>query len=1095
MKISYIFKLLLIPFIVSLFGFLLISPAKASAFILSGKVTDNTGAVISGTSKIDVFNIGTTTDAVPPTTTNSSGNYSFTNLSGGTYDIQVTPPSGSGFGSAIALGQNITGDTTLNFVLVPISSTVKVTGQIVDNAGHGVQNFYVNFYNTVNSSLSTSVPTDTNGNYTANVSTTGSYNIKIVQNGLPGWNYSANSCTTTFSQDTIMNTIAIPFQTVNVLVQDSTNTIVANTTVNTSGQASSPITVAKCSLTANNITTYTQTNLSGIAQFQLPTGTYSFSAGPTGIYGSATVNNVSVTSGTNNVVIILPTNLTVSGRIVDSSGIGLSQMGIDFNNTTSNSLSTQTQTDSNGYYTAHVSSTGSYSFRVTDSSLIGWSYVSQDSCSKSFSQNTVLSDIVIPYQKVSVLVQNSSSIGINNVNVQANGTASSPIAVNGCSLINSGVISYANTNSSGLVSLHIPTGIYSFSASPSDTTYTSTNVTGIAINPTSTSVVITLPTTITVKGRVVDGLGAGLSNMYVSFINPTNTNLNVSVPTDSNGYYTAHVSSSGNYDLQISDNSLPGWHYASSSCGATFSQNTTLNDIVVPYENITVHVQNANNIAIPNVSISASGKGSNTIIAGSCSLINTSGIGTSNFPTDQSGNAALRLPPGIYNFYAYPTGGLYSPFTLTNISISTNQTEIISLQYSHVGPVTTATLSPAADSQGNYQNPTKITLSAVAANGFTVANTYYTIDGSSQQTYSSTFTISGFGNHTITYWSVDNVGVTESVNTKTFLINALPIASAGGPYSIAEGGSLPLQGSATDPDGDTLTYSWDFTGGTNFTIQGQAPIFQAGSLDGPSSQQVNLQVCDNHGACSTSFTTVNIFPVVPVLGNITAPTTPVIVNSSISPSVIFTDSGPADTHTAIWDYGDGQTGNGTVNEGTQTVTGSHTYTKAGVYTLQITLTDDDSQTETQIFQYVVVYDPSAGFVTGGGNINSPAGAEPVLPNATGPANFGISAKYTSTNTAPTGNTMFTFPNGGFDFTSTSYDWLVVNGSTAFLHGKGTINGAGNYTFLVSALSGSPDKLRVKITDSSNTVLYDNQMGASETTPPTKAISNGQIKIH
>src|SRR5262249_58502429 len=105
------------------------------------------------------------------------------------------------------------------------------------------------------------------------------------------------------------------------------------------------------------------------------------------------------------------------------------------------------------------------------------------------------------------------------------------------------------------------------------------------------------------------------------------------------------------------------------------------------------------------------------------------------------------------------------------------------------------------------------------------------------------------------------------------------------------------------------------------------------------------------------------------------------------------------------------------------------------------------------FQYVVVYDPSAGFVTGGGWINSPAGAYPANPGLTGKATFGFVSKYQSGNSVPTGNTEFQFRAGDFNFKSTSYDWLVVGGAKARFKGTGTVNGSGSYGFMLTAIDG------------------------------------------
>lgn len=89
--------------------------------------------------------------------------------------------------------------------------------------------------------------------------------------------------------------------------------------------------------------------------------------------------------------------------------------------------------------------------------------------------------------------------------------------------------------------------------------------------------------------------------------------------------------------------------------------------------------------------------------------------------------------------------------------------------------------------------------------------------------------------------------------------------------------------------------------------------------------------------------------------------------------------------------------------------------------------------------YLPVYDPSAGFVTGGGWIWSPQGAYTADTSLEGKANFGFVAKYKKGQSTPDGNTEFQFKAGALNFHSDTYDWLVVAGTKATFKGTGSIN--------------------------------------------------------
>jgi hypothetical protein len=174
----------------------------------------------------------------------------------------------------------------------------------------------------------------------------------------------------------------------------------------------------------------------------------------------------------------------------------------------------------------------------------------------------------------------------------------------------------------------------------------------------------------------------------------------------------------------------------------------------------------------------------------------------------------------------------------------------------------------------------------------------------------------------------------------------------------------------------------------------------------------------------------------------------------------------------------------------------------GVYNVCVRGTDEKNNVAEPECVLLAVYDPSAGFVTGGGWINSPAGASTAYASAIGKANFGFASKYQKDAKVPTGETEFQFKAGNLNFHSSTYEWLVVSGARAQYRGAGTINGAGNYGFLLTAIDsqinggGNVDKFRIKIWDvASGSIVYDNQMDATDTADPTTAISGGSIVIH
>jgi hypothetical protein len=153
---------------------------------------------------------------------------------------------------------------------------------------------------------------------------------------------------------------------------------------------------------------------------------------------------------------------------------------------------------------------------------------------------------------------------------------------------------------------------------------------------------------------------------------------------------------------------------------------------------------------------------------------------------------------------------------------------------------------------------------------------------------------------------------------------------------------------------------------------------------------------------------------------VSGPVDPLPVGTAVTMKGRFTQV--AGFHSAEWNWGDGVSTAGTISEdnGSGYVSDTHTYSAAGVYLVNVTVSDQNEQVAHATFQYVVIYDPNGGFVTGGGWINSPLGAYASDPSLAGKATFGFVSEYKKGASMLTGNTQFDFHTARINFNSASY---------------------------------------------------------------------------
>jgi subtilisin family serine protease/PKD repeat protein len=373
------------------------------------------------------------------------------------------------------------------------------------------------------------------------------------------------------------------------------------------------------------------------------------------------------------------------------------------------------------------------------------------------------------------------------------------------------------------------------------------------------------------------------------------------------------------------------------------------------------------------------------------------------------------------------------------------------------------------------------------------------------------------GSYTVTISVSDKDSGTGSNSATHVVLNVPPVVAVPlvTPEPSTEGGAATASATFTDanPNDTPFTCTVDYgdaSGALAGTIVGTTCTGPAHTYADNGSFTVTVAVTDKDGATGMNSKIHVVSNVRPTITQVTGPSAPVAVNTPVTLTAAFTDPGINDTHTCSFDWDDGSVDSngpvGPIGTGPGSCAASYTFTRAGVFTVRVTVTDKDGDTSDPYkFEYVVVYDPNAGFVTGGGWIMSPAGAYRADMALTGKANFGFVSKYKKGATVPTGETEFQFHAGGFNFHSSTYQYLVIAGSKAQYKGEGTVNGGGYYGFILTATDGNlkgsgPDTFRIKIWDKTDgdAIVYDNVDG-NDTEDidyvQTQAISGGSIVIH
>jgi hypothetical protein len=335
----------------------------------------------------------------------------------------------------------------------------------------------------------------------------------------------------------------------------------------------------------------------------------------------------------------------------------------------------------------------------------------------------------------------------------------------------------------------------------------------------------------------------------------------------------------------------------------------------------------------------------------------------------------------------------------------------------------------------------------------------------------------------------DHVTLADPMFRRLWWDDSATLIAEAGTYVAAEGSLVPLTGSAVyDGDVSTLTYEWDLDMDGVFETTGKnVGVLATGSMQG-----VALRVCNGAGNCDIDQGWINKKAHTPRVWMVQATANPSLMGQEVRVSARFTDPGSSGSHRAFVDWGDGVVvsadtiplGSG---QGAALVVAKRTFVaKVGLFTIKVTVTDNNGNSGWDYLRYAVVHSSTA-------NVDGLA-LRFISPNGGGTADLDFFCKYENGETPPAGQMKFKL--GTLDFEATAFDWLVARGTRVFISGTGTLNGQEGYNFLVS--SAEATRVRVKIWKAdglTQTVIYDSQPGAEHNALPTTTLTRGKIRIN
>jgi PKD repeat protein len=820
----------------------------SSPFQLSGRVTDGTGAAIAGAS-VTVIDPGSGS-SVGSATTAASGEY-VVSVAGGTYNVRVTPPAGSGFGESTIFGVVVSSNTILNIVLVP-SGSGRFSGTLRDREGNPVPNQLVRLMGPSEHSVTTAA----DGSFSLTVAPN-TYSLGVRRNGTAAGanipdNFDLFGPSIALSGDRRQDlTLANVYLT--VTVRDPAGNPVSGAGVSV-GCTSTNFELFPGGRTSGGVCGGATTDGSGTARLTLlPAGSVGLTVTPPASTGlaPATVGGISLTSDASVTVTVAPPS-RFSGTLRDRDGTPVPNqlvrlMGPVERNVITGADGSFAISAAPGAYTLGVRRSGSGgAAQIPDNfDLFGPSIT----LTSDRAQDLTLQNVML-----SVRVVDPAGNPVSGAGVSVGCTSTSFELFPG-GRTSGGVCGGASADASGTANvILLPARSVGLSVTPpAGSGLSAVSVGGIDVSSDAT-VTVTLVAPTRFSGTLRDRDGTPVPNQLVRLMGPVERNVITGADgsfaiSAAPGAYTLGVRRSGSGGAaQIPDNfDLFG---PSITLTSDRAQDLTLQNVVI---SVTVRDPSGNPVPNTTMSVGCTSTSFELFPGG-----RTSGGVCGGASADASGVARLILfPAGSISITATPPEGSGLLRTVASgIRVTADAGVVIVMQSPNSPPV--------ANASGPYSG---IEGSAVTFNGggssdpdgdaLTYAWDFG--DGNTGTGASPSHTYADDGTYTVTLTVADPSGASHRAATTATIANVKPSVNAGSDVTISSGQTFAFSGSFTDPGADSpWSYSVQWGTGSPSTGTAAAPgalteVFQylkAGTY------AVTLSVTDKDGARGSDALTV-----------------------------------------------------------------------------------------------------------------------------------------------------------------------------------------------------------------------------------------------